>query len=93
MAAPSDESKSRGHFEAPMAEGPVLARPVIHKGKLHLRHDDSLLCYDLRAYQEARTAPYSERTSDPSSRVEADAVIIRMANGCPDAGRVPLVRR
>ena len=50
IEASSEELKIKGSFKAPMGEGPAWAHPVIHKGKLYLRHDDLLLCYDLRAY-------------------------------------------
>ena len=48
IEASPEELKIKGRFKAPMAEGPAWAHPVIHKGKLYLRHDDVLLCYDLR---------------------------------------------
>ena len=32
----------------PTADGPAWAHPVIHRGKLYLRHNDLLACYDLR---------------------------------------------
>ena len=43
------EMKIKGQFELPPGEGPGWAHPVIHQGKLYLRHADVLLCYDLRA--------------------------------------------
>ena len=49
IEASTKELKIKGRFEAPMAKGPAWAHPVIHKGKLYLRHDDWLLCYDVRA--------------------------------------------
>ncbi len=39
----------KGRFKAPEDEGPAWPHPVIHDGKLYLRHSNSLLCYDLRA--------------------------------------------
>jgi hypothetical protein len=42
--------KIKGRFEAPRGEGPAWPHPVIHKGKLYLRHGNLLMCYDLRAY-------------------------------------------
>jgi outer membrane protein assembly factor BamB len=50
IEASPEELKIKGRFEPPMAEGPGWAHPVIHKGKLYLRHDDWLLCYDVREY-------------------------------------------
>ena len=32
-----------------MPEGPAWAHPVIYDGKLYLRHNDLLFCYDVRA--------------------------------------------
>lgn len=40
--------KIKGRFEAPAAEGPAWPHPVIHGGKLYLRHDNLLLCYNVR---------------------------------------------
>jgi hypothetical protein len=40
----------KGRFEPPQDEGPAWSHPVIHKGKLYLRHADLLMCYDLRAF-------------------------------------------
>ena len=50
IEASSKALKIKGRFETPKAEGPAWAHPVTHEGKLYLRHDNSLLCYDLRAY-------------------------------------------
>jgi outer membrane protein assembly factor BamB len=41
--------KNKGQFEAPEEEGPAWPHPVIHDGKLYLRHADSLFCYDVSA--------------------------------------------
>jgi hypothetical protein len=41
--------RERGRFVTPEAEGPAWPHPVIHQGRLYLRHDDQLCCYDLRA--------------------------------------------
>ena len=38
----------RGQFTPPTGKGPAWPHPVIHEGKLYLRHDNLLLCYDLR---------------------------------------------
>ena len=39
----------KGRFKAPEGEGPAWPHPVIHQGKLYLRHDNLLFCYDVRA--------------------------------------------
>jgi outer membrane protein assembly factor BamB len=49
IEASPDECRIRGRFQAPTGAGPAWAHPVIHGGKLYLRHGDLLLCYDLRA--------------------------------------------
>jgi len=47
-AAP-DAFRLKGSFQAVTTKtGPAWAHPVIHRGRLYLRHDDLLLCYDLR---------------------------------------------
>jgi len=38
----------KGSFKPVTADGPAWPHPVIHDGKLYLRHNDVLLCYDLR---------------------------------------------
>lgn len=38
----------KGRFEPETADGPAWPHPVIHNGKLYLRHNDLLLCYELR---------------------------------------------
>ena len=38
-----------GTLEPETADNPAWPHPVIHRGKLYLRHNDLLLCYDLRA--------------------------------------------
>jgi outer membrane protein assembly factor BamB len=43
------EFRVKGHFEPPTGEGPAWAHPVIHSGRLYLRHADLLLCYAVRA--------------------------------------------
>lgn len=40
----------RGQFKPPEGEGPAWAHPVVHQGRLYLRHADLLMCYDLRAF-------------------------------------------
>jgi outer membrane protein assembly factor BamB len=49
IEASPDEMRIKGHFMAVTAEGPAWAHPVVHDGKLYLRHDNKLACYDLRA--------------------------------------------
>jgi len=46
--ATPEEFKVKGHFKPLTGEGPAWPHPVIHDGKLYLRHNDLLLCYDLR---------------------------------------------
>jgi outer membrane protein assembly factor BamB len=41
----------KGKFLPPKGAGPAWPHPVIHEGKLYLRHADLLLCYDLRSYE------------------------------------------
>lgn len=38
----------KGRFETPVAEGPAWSHPVVHQGRLYIRHADILCCYDLR---------------------------------------------
>jgi prepilin-type processing-associated H-X9-DG protein len=38
----------KGRFEPEKGKGPAWPHPVIHDGKLYLRHHDLLLCYALR---------------------------------------------
>jgi prepilin-type processing-associated H-X9-DG protein len=49
IEASPEAMKVKGRFQAPDEEGPAWAHPVIHQGKLYLRHADSLFCYDLRS--------------------------------------------
>ncbi len=49
IEATPDELKIKGHFQAPEDDGPAWAHPVIHQGKLYLRHANLLMCYDIRA--------------------------------------------
>ena len=46
-AAP-DEFRVKGLFNAAVDNGRAWAHPVIHDGKLLLRANDVLMCYDLR---------------------------------------------
>ena len=50
VEATPEEFRVKGRFRPPAGAGPAWAHPVIHKGKLYLRHDDLLCCFDLRAY-------------------------------------------
>ncbi len=50
VEASPEEFRVKGRFLPPTGAGPAWAHPVIHKGKLYLRHDDLLCCYDGRAY-------------------------------------------
>jgi prepilin-type processing-associated H-X9-DG protein len=38
----------KGQYTPLTAEGPAWAHPVVHDKRLYLRHDDLLMCYDLR---------------------------------------------
>ena len=48
VEATPDGFRLKGSFQAEVADGPAWPHPVIHDGKLYLRHNDLLLCYDLR---------------------------------------------
>ncbi len=48
IEAGPESMKIKGRFAARQDEGPAWAHPVIHDGKLYLRHSNSLFCYDLR---------------------------------------------
>jgi outer membrane protein assembly factor BamB len=48
IEATPEAMKIKGRFQTPDEEGPAWAHPVIHQGKLYLRHDNSLFCYDVR---------------------------------------------
>ena len=48
IEASPEAMKIKGRFEAPWEEGPAWPHPVVHQGKLYLRHDNSLFCYELR---------------------------------------------
>ena len=46
----SNEYLERGRFEQPeRTRDPAWAHPVIANGKLYLRDQDLLLCYDMKA--------------------------------------------
>ncbi len=40
----------KGSFTPPKGGGPAWPHPVIHDGKLYLRHKDLLMCYDVRGH-------------------------------------------
>ena len=48
IEATPDAYRLKAKFTPPTADGPAWAHPVIHQGRLYLRHNDLLLCYDLR---------------------------------------------
>jgi outer membrane protein assembly factor BamB len=47
VEATPDEFRLKGTFEPETADGPAWPHPVIHDGKLYLRHNELLLCYDV----------------------------------------------
>ncbi len=49
VEATPEAFKIKGKLEPPKGGGPAWPHPVIHDGKLYLRHKDILLCYDIRA--------------------------------------------
>lgn len=51
VEADPTEFRIKGRFSPISGEGPAWPHPVIHKGKLYLRHGDVLGCYDVRAYK------------------------------------------
>jgi len=48
VEATPEAFRVKSSFTPVTADGPAWAHPVIHQGRLYLRHDDLLLCYDLR---------------------------------------------
>jgi outer membrane protein assembly factor BamB len=48
VEATPQQYRLRGQFTPLTADGPAWAHPVIHHGKLYLRHNNLLACYDLR---------------------------------------------
>lgn len=48
VEATPEEFRLKGMFTPITGSGPAWAHPVIHQGKLYLRHGDVLGCYDLR---------------------------------------------
>jgi hypothetical protein len=51
IEATPEALRVKGRFEALRGEGPAWPHPVIHNGRLYLRHGDILTCYDVRAYE------------------------------------------
>jgi outer membrane protein assembly factor BamB len=49
IEATSEEYRERGSFRIPNVEKPSWPHPVIIGGRLYLREQDSLYCYDVRA--------------------------------------------
>jgi outer membrane protein assembly factor BamB len=49
IEATPEAFRLKGTFRPVTGDGPAWARPVIHDGKLYLRHGDLLACYDVRA--------------------------------------------
>lgn len=48
IEASPEAMKIKGRFTAVEDDGPAWPHPVIHQGKLYLRHSNLLVCYDLR---------------------------------------------
>ena len=48
IQATPEAYRVKASFTPPTADGPAWAHPVIHRGKLYLRHNGLLVCYDLR---------------------------------------------
>ena len=49
IEASPESMRIKGKFTPLTDEGPAWPHPVIHQGKLYLRHGDILACYDVRA--------------------------------------------
>jgi outer membrane protein assembly factor BamB len=49
VEATPQEFRVKASFKPVTADGPAWAYPVIHDGKLYLRHSNVLACYDLRS--------------------------------------------
>jgi hypothetical protein len=49
VEATPEEFRVKGRFKAVRGKGPAWPHPVIHNGRLYLRHGDILACYDVRA--------------------------------------------
>lgn len=50
IEATSQALKVKSTFKLPTSDGPSWPHPVILDGKLYLRHNDTLLCYDITAH-------------------------------------------
>jgi outer membrane protein assembly factor BamB len=50
VEATPEAFRVKGRFKAVRGRGPAWSHPVIHNGRLYLRHWDILACYDVRAY-------------------------------------------
>jgi outer membrane protein assembly factor BamB len=48
IEATPDQFRVKGTFQAAVDDGPAWAHPVIHEGRLYLRANDTLMCYDVR---------------------------------------------
>jgi len=48
IEATPEEFRLKGSFQPVTGSGPAWAHPVIHDGRLYLRHGDLLACYDVR---------------------------------------------
>ncbi|NLF69927.1 MAG: PQQ-binding-like beta-propeller repeat protein [Candidatus Anammoximicrobium sp.] len=48
LEATPEAYRVKASFTPPTGSGPAWAHPVIHRGRLYLRHSDLLVCYDLR---------------------------------------------
>ena len=49
LEATPEAMRIKGRFTAVKGDGAAWAHPVIHQGRLYLRHGNILACYDLRA--------------------------------------------
>jgi hypothetical protein len=56
VEATAEGYRERGSFMIPDVEKESWAHPVIANGRLYLREQDRLLCYDLRARKNAADA-------------------------------------
>lgn len=54
VEATPDAFRVNGSFKPLRGSGPAWSHPVIHNGRLYLRHSDILTCYDLRSLQARR---------------------------------------
>jgi outer membrane protein assembly factor BamB len=49
VEATPEKFRIKGRFKPLRGKGPAWSHPVIHNGRLYLRHGDVLSCYDVRA--------------------------------------------